>query len=212
MKNKILKAISALLVFIMVFGVSAFAVDGTLQYWYSNLDHVYRFKSQPSIWSKNYANGFTSANISKYIDHAKTEWYTTGGFSCSYAPNESSASIKIYSGSYDELKPMFKSLVTGHGGLTVYPGQSYESAWIYGDTSKDVFEVTEANFCVVNKGSAYSDTDYKCVTTHEFGHALGWGGHSEKSSDVMFGAVQAGSGKYLITARDKNQIYQLRAY
>ena len=43
--------------------------------------------------------------------------------------------------------------------------------------------------------------DIACIAAHEFGHALGLDGHSDRSADLMYPVHRMGS-RLLITARD----------
>lgn len=190
------------------------ATGGTLNYWYSNKDNVYRFHVKPKVWTKRYINGFSQSVFDAYVNHAKTEWSNIGGFPVDSTTDENAASIKIYSGSYSELKPKFQNLLTTFGGVTIFPESSFEGDWIYanGSTFKAVYKLEKSEFCIVNKGNSVTEFEYKNVITHEYGHALGWDGHSSNSLDVMYDTAIAGAPGYLITSRDKNHIYQLKAY
>jgi hypothetical protein len=55
----------------------------------------------------------------------------------------------------------------------------------------------------VDRGRVTTQSGYNAVVAHEFGHALGIGAHSDRASDLMFGAptVESPSGRDAATLR-----------
>ncbi|UFJ39758.1 hypothetical protein LOK74_17105 [Brevibacillus humidisoli] len=190
-----------------LFSSVAFAADlGTLNYWYSDKDIINRwgYKSM-SIWSGS-IDGFSTSKFASYVSHAISQW-NSAGFSLSGEDDETDSVIRIYGGTYNTLKEMEPSLKTSNTGLTSYDGGTkYEGEWIYSGSEKSSYKISSpVNVYIVYK-SGRSDSGFKKTSTHELGHALGWRGHSSRSSDVMYGSA---SEVTQLTSRDKNHLLQV---
>lgn len=205
MKSKKLKAfISALFVSLMLAGVVQAATLGTLSYWYSDASSIGRWKTQPAVWASVMdSNSFNTSDFASWVNHAMSQWsYVRSSYG---VDDKSSANIKIYGGEYDTLKAIEPRLgdSSSHGGTFV--SNTYEGDWVYSSTTKTGNKVTGASAYIWEKLFKGNDA-YKNTVTHEFGHAIGWAGHSSSSSDVMY---TSNTSIITLTTRDKNHLKQV---
>ncbi|MGF2617493.1 matrixin family metalloprotease [Rossellomorea vietnamensis] len=204
--KKTKKVLIPVIVFLLTFTVSSTALAAILGYpmfWESNKATIARWKSVPDVYY--YAvDGSLQGTLPTYVSHARSQWNTAGVPNYS-TTSSSGAEIKIYGGTYTNLKSIEPSLTTDNTGLMT-PTYSYEGEWIANGSTKTGYKFSSAKVYVVYK-TGKSGSGYKKTTTHEIGHALGWLGHTSYSSDVMYAYA---SEITTLTSRDKrhlNQIY-----
>ena len=69
----------------------------------------------------------------------------------------------------------------------------------------EIIELKAATIFLIDEG--HSENDQMCITTHEFGHALGFYGHANVSPiDVMYASMNGGTE---LSFRDYYQILQI---
>jgi len=190
---------------------------GTLSTWnaYNNtgssqLDQGYyeiaRWQSAPNTMSI-VLDGFTSTNFTSYVNHARNGW-RNAGISINSTTSSSAANFKIYGGSYEELVEIDWRLQDGWKGITNYNDSTFEGTWTYSGDSNTRYGLKQnsAIVCVV-WDTSYTANNYNSVTTHEFGHALGWRGHSSMTlpNSVMFWNPSGTS----LTSNDKDHLTQI---
>lgn len=182
--RKVKKIVIPFLIFLMSFFVGSVAYAatlGVLSYWDTDSSQIARWGSTPTVY--NYAvDGSLQGTLPTYVSYAISQW-SNAGISCSSTSN-SSANIKIYGGTYDNLKSMAPDLTTNDTGLTL-SYSNYEGDWIALGIYRSGKKLTSASTYIVYE-SGKSGVGYKNTVTHELGHALGWYGHSSGSSDIMY--------------------------
>lgn len=175
---------------------------GTLSYWYSDSDTIRRWGTIPSTVYSNKLNNTGSFYYLIGLDHGIDKWNSSLGSSMSRS--SSSSSLSFYGGTKAELDALgIFSLTTSNNGSTISTS-SEEGTWTYGTTTKNGRKTSKATGCVVDKGR--TTDQYKKTATHELGHALGWAGHSDTSTDIMYGS---GSSVTELTTRDKRHLTQV---
>jgi hypothetical protein len=186
--------------------MSAFAAElGAISYWYSDKDIITRWTGSRTVYATLVDTSFTSTNYNSYVTHARTEW-TYAGISSSTTTNESFGNIKIYGGNYTNLKSIEPALDTNNTGLTVYQNLTYEGDWHYAGTYLKQGSTTSCVKMYIVCIAGRTSNGYKKTATHEFGHVLGWRGHSGTSADVMYSTASEVTS---LTARDKNHLVQI---
>lgn len=190
-------------------GLVSAATLGTLSYWESDSNEIGRWGKSlvPSIWVGVADNNMSTSDFSNYINHAQNQW-SNAGIKTQGIDEISQAQIVIRAGSYSTLKSIESALAPTDGGLTTYSSNNIlEGTWKYNSAEKTGYKLRgQAKVYIVVK-SGRTASQYENITTHELGHALGWLGHSSKTSDVMYGNVSSNT---TLTTRDKrhlNQIY-----
>ena len=79
-----------------------------------------------------------------------------------------------------------------------------EGTWTYGSSTKSGKKITKVIGAIFDLDR--TTAQYKNTCAHEFGHALGWMGHSSNSNDVMYAYA---SSITTLTNVDKRQIRQI---
>lgn len=175
---------------------------GTLSYWYS--DSIAR-------WDKSSINVYTNKlNSNGYfyflngINHGCDQWDDALGITLNYGSTYTSAPIKFYGGTKDEVSAYGDFTITSStNGVTILT-VSVEGTWKYGNTTKTGYLLSSAVGCIIDKD--HTTDEYKKTCTHELGHALGWVGHSSNSSDIMY---SLGSSVTSLTTRDSKHLSQV---
>lgn len=115
--------------------------------------------------------------------------------------------IKFYGGTkvqIDKTRIFTRELRPNETGLTYYFSLWEEGTWKYGASTKTGYKTDRVFGAIVDMNR--TDAQYKNTCLHEFGHALGWMGHSHSSSDVMY---FVGSTITTLTNADKRHIRQV---
>lgn len=162
--------------------------------WYSDQTTVGFWSSDPHVFLTNLNS---SMEISSYLNSAVNKW-KNAGISSSITTTPSSAQIKFYSGTKAELNAIGFTYTSKNVGDTVWSSSTTASneGSIY--TVKRLSSVM-ASACKASNYPAH-------VVLHEYGHALGWYGHSSNSKDVMYTYEEDIT---TLTSRDKNQLIQV---
>lgn len=189
---------------------------GNINYWYSDVPFVYRFKSKPSV-GYDWGSGFTTSKLYSYLTYAQDQW-SIMEMTSTYTIFES-ADIKIFGGTPDEVKEFMPGFdqtgVTDPNALKLgktLPENvpSYEGTFCHIPTSsyKECSTITKMNIAVVYSPH-FNDNNYKTVLTHELGHGFGWVGHSSVSNHIM----QANPGSIMtINNNEAKHLRQIKAY
>ena len=191
MQKIVKKGIAVLLVVVLavVLQVQGFAVLGTLPYWESDSDWICR-------WGTSYRNIPMYAHINKMnandrfyftqgFDHAFIQWGATLNRSFSRTAS-TVADIRFYGGTKYQIDQtgIFNYAVGGELGLTNI-STIPEGSWTYKNTTKTGRKITGVKGYVVDY-LGRSIQNYKNTCAHEFGHALGWDGHTWDKNSVMY--------------------------
>jgi predicted Zn-dependent protease len=180
--KKISILISTFLLSFIVASTSYAATLGYLNFWDSDSSEIGRWGVTPSIY--NYAvDGSMQGTLSEYVTHARTEW-NNAGIPSNSTSSDSNAQIKVYGGTYTNLKAIEPSIKTTNPGLCTWFA-NHEGEWIAFGIYKTGYKLTAAKVYIVYTTGQTTNT-YKMVTTHEIGHSLGWLGHTNYSSNVMY--------------------------
>ncbi|WP_134704914.1 matrixin family metalloprotease [Ammoniphilus sp. YIM 78166] len=186
-------------------GVAQAATLGTLSYWYdSTSNNIYRWTYQPAFWSTEADTWFkdNGYNFTSWVTNSMTQW---GSVRTSYGvDNSSDAQILVYGGTYNTLKNYFSPLSSSADGATVWsPSPVYEGEWNYNGSLKGGSYLRGAKVYIVGDKWFKTNSKYHNTVLHEFGHAIGWVGHSSSSSDVMY---DTNTSITTLTTRDKNHL------
>lgn len=207
MKKKIISLVMALALCAGL-AVPAFATTnlGTLSYWYSDSEQIGRWnKSSIDIYTVK-LNSYALFSFTIGMNHACNQWEDVTGMTLSKSSSSSfaSAPIQYYGGTADELNATGEFTVpsTANGYTARYI--KTEGTWTYGRTQKEGCLIDKALGFIVDKD--HTADEYKNTCTHELGHALGWFGHSNNNSDIMYAY---GNSVTSLTTRDKNHISQV---
>lgn len=177
---------------------------GTLSYWYSDSDSIARWdKSSLNVYT-NKLNSNSSFSFLIGISHGCDQWDDTLGLTLSYGSTYTSAPIKFYGGTKDEVSAYGDFSITSSTNGVTQRTSSVEGTWKYGNTTKTGRLVSSAVGCIIDKD--HTADEYRNTCTHELGHALGWAGHSSNSSDIMY---SYGSSETSLTTRDSKHLSQV---
>jgi predicted Zn-dependent protease len=113
--------------------------------------------------------------------------------------------MKLFGGTYLQLKTEFPSLGSNNTGQAIYSRTLYTYT-NYVDMTIYVYKQLSGSKACVVQISGRTTNQYKKTMTHEIGHLLGWSGHSSNSNDIMY---SSGSSITTLTLRDKNHLSQI---
>lgn len=149
-------------------------------------------------------SSFTTKFVSA-VENAATKWDSTLPISI-FETSQYSALGYVYGGTKSELSGIFPGLTSATTGLTSLslPEEPLSENVYYGLERKYVYKLIGGKMCIVNKGRTQSE--YNNTAIHEMGHLLGWLGHSNNSSHVMYSYA---NGVTTLTPVDKNHIVQI---
>lgn len=190
-----------------IFATTVFASGGTLSYWYSDTNQIGRWNTSQFLVYTDKLNVSSNFSFHYCCANARREWESALGIpiNLSNSAQDSNASIRFFGGTKDELGAIGMIVAdNGEQGYTTTWKNNAED-WNYFSSIKKVYNMTGAKGYIIDDG--YSSLDkYMNATTHEFGHAFGWSGHSTSSQDVMYSYC---FGLYQLTQRDKNHLAQV---
>ena len=174
-----------------------------LQYWYSDEDSVLFWKKVPRIAYDNRS----LSNLFYYdssIEWALSEWE---GKLNTYLPSTSVSSADIVVIGDTRYNLRYLNIPSNCAGMTRYDdfgitGYTRESG---NGSVVEIIELKAATIFLIDEG--HLENDQMCITTHEFGHALGFYGHANGSHiDVMYASI---NGVTELSFRDYYQILQI---
>lgn len=137
-----------------------------------------------------FQNSFIGAT-KKGIDRWAT--VSNGKLSFTYVSNPEAADIKIF------WRAMLDSKLTGSEVGTPYTAGVTTPEY----SGKELYAMAITLTTTDPNGKTHTPDDIEKVATHEFGHALGIMGHSDKTSDLMYPSSQTDGS---LTKRDINTI------
>lgn len=167
--------------------------------WYSDDCSIAYWDHSPTIYIEC-QNVSSTLYFNESISCAIEQWEAALGITFEITTNASTADILCYGGSKDFLERNGMQLNGDAVAVTQFgePSIAYTSHW--GSSSKIVFLLTQAKIYIPDLTTVtYQNTNQyrqnydlstqKEIATHEFGHAMGYAGHSLISDDVMYDAV-----------------------
>ena len=144
--------------------------------------------------------------LASYVSAANTEWKGIRSFT--YASSEDAADIVCYGGTIKEMEAakVPEQFCEGITGRTKHSNWDvYQYRRTYGTEKKSIYKMSYAIIYVLDKDGRTANQTKK-TTIHEFGHALGWFGHSSSDKDVMW---QGETSVTKITNRDHDHLSQI---
>jgi len=174
----------------------------TVSYWYSNVNYVSKWTSTPKIsqYKLNNNDGFA---FDIAFSHARTQW-SNAGISTTLVGWTSGCAIQCFGGTRAEIRARGYSILDSQAGVTLGSSTQINTLSYNGTTKYLKSQNSPQIVCLVDRN--VTQTAYKNVMTHEIGHALGWGGHSSNSSDIMYSSENSVTS---LTSRDKNHLKQV---
>lgn len=193
------------LLLILFTACAVYAVDlGTLSYWYSDDSKIGRWDYTPYLCSWVGDGSISSSKFASYVSHAMGQW-DNAGVPSEGTDDESESDLTVEAGTWDYVKALVPELSVGATGATKH-SRVIEGTWIYNGTSKTGYNQRSGTKVYVITIDGRTDDQYKKTTTHEFGHAMGWYGHSSVTGDIM---RQGTSSQTTLSTRDKNHLNQI---
>ena len=166
--------------------------------WYSDAYYVLYWSQAPKVFITNLSGAI---NIVPYVNSAVNKW-SNAGISSSVTTALSNANIRFYGGTRSELISIGFYYTVEDLGKASFDSYNYVTT---ANSYYDIYELTAASASVCSEAGSKL---YANVALHEYGHALGWGGHSAYfENDVMY--PYAVKGNTTLTTRDKNQLLQV---
>ncbi len=175
----------------------------TLEYWYSNINNVYLWKNTPSLYYEK-IEGSSNFMFLSGVSEAKAQW--GGALDMEFkSALENKADIKCYGASLSTFKDKGVNIGDNLLGLTYHSiCEDEEIDLYYNGNLKKTYLAISAEIYILSKIENMSSTLQKTIIIHEFGHALGYDGHSSNSNDTMY----ASSTNMYLTDRDINHLAQ----
>lgn len=213
MRKKFMIALVLLLCFTSLFKTSAIEfID--IYYWYSDGSNVWPWTSIPVI-SRSKIDGNHSSSITAGYINAINEWTAVSGIDLiNLDESISPTDIKCWEGQRNTLCNGFSLTLTNEINGATYSSNAQTNSYygiiqaylMYYGAVKHLYISSSAVIYMVDQDvfPAWNEVaQYKNLYTHELGHALGWGGHSNEDSDVMYTFTTT---TYELTYRDIGQI------
>lgn len=179
-----------------------------LNYWFCDIplnegEYVLGRFDAPTITLQAYKlNSNGSFGFREAMENARIQWQNAINVPIN-SVTSSSAMIKYWGGTAEELRAFGLTEVnSSYAGLTWLNGVDDSEDWIYANTTIAGLIHTEITGYIIDQGSS---ANYVNVFAHELGHALGWHGHSNQTTDVMH---SSSSSPTTLTNRDILHISQ----
>jgi predicted Zn-dependent protease len=150
-----------------------------LNYWESTSDRVSSWENPPTA-SVTKLNNHSSFELQDYFNHAKAQWNLAGIYSQQVQTLGTNADIVCYGGYPVELQARTGIFIESSVyGITATTSDIYNSnaSFSYNGQTKYHYKLSKAIVCIVDRN--ISENQFKNIFTHEYGHALGWDGHSQ---------------------------------
>ncbi|MFA5675279.1 MAG: hypothetical protein WDA65_02040 [Christensenellales bacterium] len=177
--------------------------SNVLGYWESDADSIGRWNSTPSVYKKK-----LNSNVSFYFmtgeSHARTQW-NGAGISTTTTTDKDTANIRVYGGSYNELisEESWVDMAPDDTGYAI-SNFVYEKDYYYNGSIKTGNIYVAARIAIRDRGATVDE--YCKTSTHELGHTLGWEGHANGSSNIMY---RYASSVTTLTDVDKRHLQQV---
>ena len=178
---------------------------GLLTYWNSTGTSVGYWDHTPGIYIEQKVSN-NNFYFAEGVSTALNQWEDALDSSY-YATDEESANIRCYGLNADQYFEMTgECWAVGTTGRTDYD-HIFVGYAIYGNEVKEIDNYLSATiFIVHNSNDPRPLNDLKKTITHEFGHALGYRGHSPTTSDVMYAYAHS---NYTLSTSEKNHLRQI---
>jgi len=196
MKRKSLFTSLLLIILSMSIAFAVTIVD-TLNYWYSDSTDIGRWSSTPT-----YAiNEMTVP--SGFADNVITAYNTWNSYGVSSVCNQSASNppIEIWGGTYTQLKNYYPSLQSNVAGTTSISATFSGAYYSTPSGNKRYVQLNSAHMYLVTYLANYH------TYLHEVSHSLGWLGHSNNISDVLY--PDNTSTATSLSSRDINHLNQI---
>lgn len=162
--------------------------------WYSTSRYVGYWEEDPKVYCTTISE---TVNVINYVNKAWRKWCADVLEDTNITMAPTNADIRFYSGTRKQLNALGLNYTSNHLGMTYYEtsGRINPSSDYYG-----VYKMSTAIASVCDEAGA---SMYEGVVLHEFGHALGWFGHSYVEGDVMHSSVETGNETMNTTLKTK---------
>lgn len=178
------------------YSVVSRASSYTLASWYSyNSGLVGYWDVNPNVFIRNLSSSMSTQG---YVNSAVSKWNAAGIVS-SVTTAQSNANINFYGGTRSELIASGFYYDSSILGLT-YWDNSTLVAYANG-TSYSIYRLSAVSSSVCAEASNPEN-----VALHEYGHVMGWHGHSPNGNDVMYEYENLANA---LTTNDKAQLTQI---
>ena len=150
-----------------------------LTYWESTMDRVSSWAQSPSAYVLK-LNNHGSFDLQNYFVHAKLQWIAAGVYSEQKQYLGTNANIVCYGGYLAELRARSGIFIESTDyGVTVTTSAIYNPniSFSYNGQTKYHYKLSKATVCIVDR--TCDENQFLNTFTHEYGHALGWDGHSQ---------------------------------
>lgn len=165
--------------------------------WYSNSDTVGYWKNEPKVFYNSLSASFSAMSE---LNFAVNSW-SNGGIISSITTTPTNADIKFYAGTRAQLNTLGLTYSSSTLGLT---NTNYSWVGYVNGLTHDLVENSYAIASTCSEAEEY----VRRVTVHEYGHALGWYGHSDDEEDVMYRAGNISQSAILSNA-EKEYLYSV---
>lgn len=187
-----------LVCFLLSYKMVVNASNITISAWYTDdTTEVGYWAQEPKVF---FSNLNTSINISSYLDNAVKKW-NAAGINSSITTTPSNANIKAYGGTRSQLISIGLYYGVDTLGLTSWDSSSTAA------TANNVYTIKKLTATSTSVCNEAGESYYTNIMLHEYGHALGWLGHTDNSNDVMWPYAKAANTN--LTSNDINHLAQI---
>ncbi len=196
---------------VLLLQVSTYATNnlGTLDHWHAYhggnvFSEIARWQLAPKTYSET-LSGFSSITFISHVNTARNAW-RNAGISIDSVASESNSNFRIYGGNISDLRDIESGLPSSFDGWTKWSHSIFEGVWAYNNTNK-YGQIQLSIEIFIPYDSNENSQFYDKVLTHEFGHGLGWRGHSNNDDDLMYHSTYSNTNS--LTTRDKEHLVQV---
>ncbi len=197
--------ICLLVLIILASSVVAFAYAVFPAYcWYSDSNDIGFWASTPTIWRCNFSTN-NSFSFTTCYNTARTQWANASIATIDGGTNPSSYQIAFFGGSESVIATnlgVSSASLNGKAGITKLYGSLF-GYMNYSGSTKNLNQLSFSMTGIIDRGLSLDMQKNVCI--HELGHSLGWYGHSNINTNVMY--YNTTSVKVL-TTMDKNHLTQ----
>lgn len=179
----------------------------TIQYWNSDSSQIGYWSSTPKVFLECLDNSVSTfyTNCTAGFSSALTQWNNTLLLDMQNSPLSTDTDISCQGGTRSLLSSISgRTFSTGITGVT-FTRKNTVSSYSLGGRTYYLQEMARAYIYIFSDSGLSAAAQKKCIT-HEFGHALGWFGHSSVSTDVMYGIS---SSYFTLSQRDAQHLAQI---